>query len=102
MASQAAVWVRSLPVDVGLQQEEPSTIFEDNQGAIELSKNPKFHNRTKHIDISFHFIREQVNLKVISVKYCPTEDMLADIMTKGLPKITFQRFRELLRINEIN
>ena len=102
VASQEAVWMRRLLADVGLQQEEPSTIFEDNQGAIELSKNPKFHNRTKHIDISFHFIREQVNLKVISVKYCPTEDMLADIMTKGLPKITFQRFRELLRINEIN
>ena len=43
--------MRRLLADVGLQQEEPSTIFEDNQGAIELSKNPKFHNRTKHIGI---------------------------------------------------
>ena len=101
-ACQEAVWMRRLLADIGFEQRGPSTIFEDNQGAIELAKNPKFHNRTKHIDVSFHFIREQVNLKAISVKYCPTQDMLADIMTKGLSKIAFQRFRDNLGVKEIN
>ena len=99
-ACQEAVWMRRLLADIGFEQRGPSTIFEDNQGAIELAKNPKFHNRTKHIDVSFHFIREQVNLKAISVKYCPTKDMLADIMT--LSKIAFQRFRDNLGVKEIN
>ncbi len=53
---------------------DPTTIYEDNQGAIQLSRNPRFHNRTKHIDISFHFIKEQVSRNVVSVKYCRTEN----------------------------
>ena len=101
-ACQEAVWMRRLLADIGFEQRGPSTIFEDNKGAIELAKNPKFHNRTKHIDVSFHFIREQVNLKAISVKYCPTQDMLAEIMNKGLPKIAFQKFRDNLGVKEIN
>ncbi|CAB4026703.1 Retrovirus-related Pol poly from transposon TNT 1-94, partial [Paramuricea clavata] len=85
-ACQEAVRLRRFLSDIGLKQDVPSTIFEDNQGAIELSKNNKFHNRTKHIDVSFHFIREQVNRNIVCVKYCRTENMLADVMTKALPK----------------
>ena len=80
VASQEAVWLSRLFKNVGVKQEEPILIYEDNQGAIELSRNPKFHNRTKHIDIAYHFIREKVKDKVIYVKYCETEQMLADIM----------------------
>ena len=62
--------------------DSPTTLYEDNQGAIELSKNPKFHNRTKHIDISYHFIRERVLSKEISVTNCSTDNMLEDVITK--------------------
>ena len=86
--------------DVQIEQCNPSTIFEDNEGAIELSKDPKFNNCTKHIDISYHFVREQVEQNT-SVQYCRSEDMLADITTKGLPKVTFQRLREKLGVTEI-
>ena len=99
-ACQEAVWLRRLLADIGLEQKGPSTIYEDNQGAIELTKNPRFHNRTKHIDVSFHYIREQVNLKTVSVKYCPTNLMLADIMTKGLSKNAFETFRGNLRVKK--
>ncbi|CAB4037181.1 Hypothetical predicted protein [Paramuricea clavata] len=95
-ACQEAVWLRRLLSDIGLKQDVPSTIFENNQGANELSKNPKFHNRTKHIDVSFHFIREQVNRNIVCVKYCRTENMLADVMTKALPKVYFERFRDMM------
>ena len=57
VASQEAVWLSRLLKNVGVKQEEPILIYEDNQGAIELSRNPKFHNRTKHIDIPYHFIQ---------------------------------------------
>ena len=77
----------------------PAIVYEDNQGAIELSKNAKYHGRTKCIDISHHFVRERVTFKEIRVKYCPISEMVADIMTKGLAKPSFQILRKLLGID---
>jgi len=58
-SSQELIWLRRLRKDLGFAQSKPTVLFEDNQSANELSKNPKFHSRTKHIDISYHFVREQ-------------------------------------------
>ncbi len=74
---------------------------EDNQEAIELSWNPRFYNHTKHIDVAYHFVQEKVNDKSINVKYCSTDQMLADVMMNSLPKQTFQTFRDMLNIKEI-
>ena len=74
----------------------PTTLFCDNQGAIRLSKDSTFHARTKHIDIHFHFIRQTVSSGNVSLKYCPTSDMIADIFTKSLAHVKFAKFRELL------
>ena len=101
-ACQEAVWLRRLLSDIGMKQCGPSTIFEDNQGAIELSRNPKFDNRTKHIDVSYHYVREQVNLDTVSIKYCSTREMVADVMTKGLAKISFEKFRNKLGVVKID
>ena len=100
-ATQEAVWLRCLMKDLGRQMDAPTTIYEDNQGAIELAKNAKFHNRTKHIDICHHFVRERVLSNEIRVIYCPSEDMTADIMTKGLPKCTFEKLRNLLGVRDL-
>jgi len=100
-ACQEGVWLRRLLSDIEINQNGPSTVFDDNQGAIELSKNPKFQNRTKHIDVSYYYVREQVNLNIISVKHCPTEDMIADVMTKGLSKTVFEKFRNKMGVLEI-
>ena len=100
-ATQEVIWLRRLLENIGMKAEGPSTIFEDNNGAIELSKNPKFHNRTKHIDVAHHFVREQVALNNVSVKYCSTQNMLADGMTKGLTKDTFQKLRSLLGVKAV-
>ena len=70
-------------------------LYEDNQGAIEISRNPRFHNRTKHIDVTFHFIRERIASNEIRVVYCPSSDILADIMTKGLTKNRFEKTQKL-------
>ncbi len=61
-------------------------IFADNQGAIKLSKNPQYHNRTKHIDVKYHFIRESCQNGLIKMIYIPTGEMVADILTKSLPR----------------
>ncbi len=63
LASQEAVWLRALLGDISFVQVEPTMIKEDNQGAIALSKNPKYHPRTKHIDIKCYFIRDKVAKK---------------------------------------
>ena len=63
-----------------------------------ISKNPKHHNRTKHIDVSFHFTRERITMKEIDVLYIPTEHNLADVMTKGLARGPFEKFREALGV----
>ena len=100
-ATQEAVWPRCLMKDLGKQMDASTTIYEDNQGTIELAKNAKFHNRTKHIDICHHFVRERVASHEIRVIYCPTEDMIADIMTKGFAKPTLEKLRDLLAVHDI-
>ncbi len=72
--------------DVGLVQVGATTIRCDNQGCIALAKNPTHHSRTKHIDIQHHFIREKLESGEIGLKYCPTQDMVADVLTKALAK----------------
>ena len=99
-ATQEAIWLRRLLNSLGDEIRSPTTIFEDNQGAIDLSKNPKHHDRTKHIDICHHFVRERVATKEIAVTYCPTEEMTADIMTKGLHVVKFQKFRQMLGVRD--
>jgi hypothetical protein len=64
----------------------PTTLFCDNQGPISLAKNPIHHAKTKHVDVQLHFIRDQVEKGTMKVEYCPTDDMLADIITKGLAR----------------
>ena len=92
-ATQEVIWLRRLLTDLHLPENGPTKIWEDNQGAIAISKNPVAHGRTKHIDIRHHFVREAVCNKVVDVKYCPTEVMVADIFTKALPRDRFERLR---------
>jgi len=62
----------------------PIRIHVDNQSAMSLANNPTFHARTKHIAIQYHFVREKVNDGMIELEFCPSEIMIADIMTKPL------------------
>jgi hypothetical protein len=71
-------------------------IFSDNQACIALAKDPVAHSRTKYIDVRYHYIRELVTGGKVTVDYCPTEDMTADILTKPLVLQTFQHCRDKL------
>jgi hypothetical protein len=94
-ASKQGQWLRALLRELQRSQylgdslETP--IFSDNQGCIALAKDPVAHSRTKHIDVRYHYIRELVAFGKTSVEYCPTEDMLADILTKPLPNTAYRR-----------
>ena len=85
-STKEVIWLCKLLADVGFVQENATTIMCDNQGCIALAKNPTHHSRTKHIDVQHHFIREKLESGKISLKYCPTEDMVADVLTKALAK----------------
>lgn len=83
-AGKEAVWIRNFLRQLGLAQEESTTIYGDNQSALALVENPEFHTRTKHIDVSAHYIRELVEDNVVKMQYRPTSEMLADCLTKPL------------------
>eukprot|EP00794_Sanderia_malayensis_P003564 gene3564-biopygen3051 len=102
LATQEAVWLRSLLADLSFVQDKPSIIFEDNQGTIALSKNPKYHSRTKHIDVKYHFVRDKCESEEIVLTYCSTNDMIADMLTKALPRTLFERFRTYLNMMKRN
>ena len=93
VATQEAIWLRQLQEELGMKDAGPTLIYEDNQGAISMAKNPVFHKRTKHIQIRYHFVREAVEDEVITLEYCRTSEMLADSFTKSLPREQFERLR---------
>ncbi|KAK4695272.1 putative transposase, partial [Phenoliferia sp. Uapishka_3] len=78
------VWLRALFSELGFRQLEPTLIRGDNMGSISLAKHPTAHQRTKHIAIHYHFTRDKVATKEVVLKWIPTADMVADVMTKGL------------------
>lgn len=84
-AIQEALWLKQLANEVHYQIKNIN-IFCDNQGAIKLAESDAFRPRTKHIDIKYHFIRKYIEDSIINIKYISTEDMLADNLTKAVPK----------------
>lgn len=77
-------------------------MYNDNQSAQKLCNSSLFHSRTKHIDVRHHFIRQVVNDGIISIKYCPTDDMMADVLTKALCVTKFTKFVNCLSLKECN
>jgi hypothetical protein len=85
-AAKESIWLRRLIGPLFGRIDSPTTLFCDNQAALHLATDDNYHARTKHIDIRYHFIRQTVSDQKINIKYCPTEEMTADILTKALPK----------------
>jgi hypothetical protein len=85
-AAKDAVWLRAFLTGLGLAAVAPTTIFCDSQGAIALAKNPEHHQRSKHIDMRYHFVREQVAGGAIALIYTATSEMAADQLTKPLSR----------------
>lgn len=88
-----ALWLKSLIKEIKLYLKGSIDIYKDNQGCISIANNPTCHKRTKHIDIKYHFTREQIEKKFICLKYISTEFQLADILMKPLPAVRFISLR---------
>ena len=97
-ATCQAVWMSRLLGELMRNEVTKAKLLVDNQSAITLSKNPIHHNRTKHIDTRYHFVRQCVEDKKIEIDFVRTKDQLADIFTKALGKMKFLEMRDRIGI----
>ncbi|KAJ3563743.1 hypothetical protein NP233_g8744 [Leucocoprinus birnbaumii] len=84
-AVQQAMWLSSFFDQVALPQQRPITLFIDNNGAIDMTRTYRGHKRMKHIDVHHHFVKEKVEMGEFNLVYVPSEDNVADLLTKPLP-----------------
>jgi hypothetical protein len=99
-AAKQATWLRLLLDDLqlGPPTDSPIPIYNDNNGCITLSKNPVHHDKSKHIAMRHHFLREKVEDGSIDLSDVPSASNIADLLTKSLPADTFTRLCELLGV----
>ena len=93
-----ACWLRQLLQELLHPLRHATVVYCDNVSAVYLSSNPVQHQRTKHVEIDLHFVRERVALGEVRVLHVPTTSQYADIFTKGLPTSVFTEFRSSLNV----
>ncbi|WVZ95211.1 hypothetical protein U9M48_041005, partial [Paspalum notatum var. saurae] len=96
-----ASWLRQLLAELHSPLAKSTLVYCDNVSAVYLSTNPVQHQRTKHVEIDLHFVRDRVAIGDVRVLHVPTTSQFADIFTKGLPSATFSEFRSSLNITII-
>eukprot|EP00253_Pinus_taeda_P016276 PITA_16276 len=100
-ASKEALWLRQILSEFGFQQQHPTTLWCDNQSAIQLCKDTVQHQCRKHIELHMHFIRKLIHDHVLEVQYCSTDDQVADIFTKALTEAKFTKLRFMVGVQEV-
>ena len=100
--TKQGLWMRRFLTDIGLAFEGVKTpLFVDNQGSIDLSKDARFHARTKHIDVQHHFVRERVADGTFRVTHCPSKLNIADGLTKPLAREAFESMIDGLNLSTV-
>ena len=89
-----AVWIRKMLAGLFDAEIDATDILCDHQSCIKMTKNLVFHDKTKHIDIRYHFIRDMVQKGAVKLKYVPTEEHVADVLTNPLAHVKFEYFQE--------
>ncbi|XP_057432530.1 uncharacterized mitochondrial protein AtMg00810-like [Lotus japonicus] len=93
-------WLRNLLLELHFPLPQATLVYCDNVSAIYLSGNPVQHQRTKHIEMDFHFVREKVARGQARILHVRSRHQIADIFTKGLPRVLFDDFRSSLSVSE--
>jgi hypothetical protein len=100
VAVRKAMWLRKLLTDLFDHEMDPTIIHCDNQSCVKLSENHVFHDRSKHIKIKYHYIRDMAQRKEVHVQYLPTHEQIEDIFTKPLAKTKVKYFCKRLGLVE--
>ncbi|KAL0294148.1 UNVERIFIED_CONTAM: Retrovirus-related Pol polyprotein from transposon TNT 1-94 [Sesamum radiatum] len=97
-ALKEAIWLKGLLDEIGFLKHKV-TVFSDSQSSIQLCKNPVFHDRTKHIDVRYHFIRDIVGKDIINLEKIKSDENPADMGTKSLPIEKFHHCLDILKLS---
>ena len=97
-ACSEAVWLRKMISGLFDLQLEATWIYCDNQSCIKLSENPVFHDKSKHIEIKYQYIRDMVEKGAVELLYIATEQQIADVLTKPLSRLKLEYFRDKLGV----
>jgi hypothetical protein len=98
VASCEAVWLWKLLTGIFDLELEPTLIHSDNQSCMKLTENPVFHDRSKHIEIKYHYIWDMLQRRVVELQYISTDEQIADILTKPLSRVKYEYFKDKLRV----
>ena len=95
------LWIQRILEDLKIQTSPPMKLYCDNKSAIALAHNLVLHDRTKHVEIDKHFIKEKIDSGQFCMPYLPTSEQLPDILTKGLPRRQFNDLVSKLAMKDI-
>ena len=97
-AYSKVVWLQKLLSGLFDLELDVTCIYCDNQSCIKLSENPVFHDKSKHVDINYQYIRDMVEKRVVKLQYVAIDEQVADVLTKPLSKVKFEYFRDKLGV----
>jgi len=96
VATSELIWIKSFLASLGIFHEQPMKLFSDNQAALHIAKNPVLHERTEHIELDCHFVREELVGGFFTLMHMTSQLQPADIFTKALGKRQFQYLKSKL------
>ena len=100
-SSCEVVWLRNLLYDLFDIQLDATCIHYDNQSCVNLLKNPVFHDKSNHIEIKYHYIKDMVHRGVVKLQYVVTDEHIADVLMNPLARVKFENFKEKLGVLQI-
>ena len=91
LATCELIWLKHLLQELRFEKDEQMKLICDNQAALDITSNPVFHERTKHIEVDYHFIKEKIASRCMTTSFVNSSDQLADVFTKSLrgPRIKY-------------
>ena len=95
------LWIKRILDELKVASQSPIKAYCDNKAAISIAHNPVLHDRTKHVEVDKHFIKEKIESRHICMTYVPTDEQVPDILTKGLPRKQFEKLTSKLAMEDI-
>ena len=92
-ACKEVIWARGLLCELGLQQHAATPMWEDNQGCIAVCKDASTSILSRHLEVQYFFTREKIRTGAVDMRYIPTQEQLADLLTKPLERVVFRKLR---------